>query len=287
MATKGNDCFERVFTDISPGAHWRHEPAPQPWCVEPCLPSLWGWSPSLALVGIDLLHVLHLGVLRDLCGSAIKVLVKSRGYFQGSSIPRRFKSLSRELKAFSRSMKCPLHLKRITKQTVDWKSNVCPELHVKAADCGTVLKFLCHRTQLVAPPAYQGMVVSLWAASNLVGLLMSANAYLTDAEKQSGYAYGDLFLRTYFGLASQAIRASEKLWKVRPKTHFLCHVVQDLQCIYRNPAKDATWMDEDVMKHTLHMRRRMAQKTSSLNVLRRYSVVCKTALEKHRASRTR
>ena len=287
MATKGNEDFTRCFTDISPAARWRHDPAPEPWLVEPYLPSLWGWSPSLALVGIDLLHVLHLGVLRDLCGSAIKVLVKSRGYFEGSNIPRRFRSLSRELKAFARSTKSPLHLRRLTKQTVDWKSDVCPELHAKGADCGTVLKFLCYRTQLVAPPAYQGMVVCLWAASNLVGLLMNANAYLTDEEKHSGYFYGDLYIRSYFSLANQALSASQKLWKVRPKTHFMCHVVQDLQTKYRNPAKDATWMDEDLMKHTLHMRRRIAQKTSSLNVLRRYSVVCKKALDNHRESRTR
>ena len=238
------------------------------------------------MLGIDLLHVLNLGVLRDVCGSALKVLLKSRGYFTGSNLSARFKTFNRDLKAWAKRTKTQLQVKYIKKSTLTWKSDACPELKVKGADCAAVLRYLVQLTQARPLEAYPAMTACLWAISNFLGILTSAEMFLTDEERESAFQLGSLFLKSYMHLANTAIEAGELLWKARPKLHYLQHVAEDLLYRKRNPAKDATYMDEDLMKQTFRMRRRMAHRTSPLNVLRRYTVVLRASLDKIR-SKTR
>ena len=94
-ASKGNECFDTVYTDFSSTAGWRSMGFSNPWQTKPFLAELWGWDPQLHMVSVDLLHVLHLGVYRDLAGSAIKVLLRKQGYYDGSKLLIRFK-FSRE-----------------------------------------------------------------------------------------------------------------------------------------------------------------------------------------------
>ena len=253
-----------------------------PWETKPCLADLWGWDPQLGLVSVDLLHVLHLGVYRDLAGSAIKILLRKQGYYPGSKLQIRFKAFTRELKAWARSTKSALQLKAVKKATIAWKSDQCPELHAKGADCATIVKFLAFKTQQKRPPMYSGMVACLWAASNFLGILMTAGLYLTKEEQDSGYMLGSLFLESYFSLAREAVNNQDLLWKTRPKIHFLCRVVDDLLLRSRNMGRDSTFMDEDAMKYILYMKRGIKHGRSPINVLRRYNVVLKAALDKHR-----
>ena len=232
-------------------------------------------------MGIDILHVLHLGVLRDLCGSCIKVLLRKRGYYSGSKLGARFRQFTRDLRIWAKATKTKLQLKRVKKSTVNWKSDACPELHAKGADVGTILKFLCWKTQQKSPPEYQGMTACLWAASNMVGLLMTSGVFMTGEERETGYFYGSLFLSSYLSLANEAIAADVLLWKIRPKYHFLCHVISDLNDFARNQAKLSTWIDEDGMKHALRMMRMMISSTSPVNMLKRWTVIAKAAMDKH------
>ena len=187
-ASRGNSNIECVYTDISENAMWKSTPVEEPWDQEPALTSIWGWD--LSLVGIDLLHVLHLGILRDLCGSAIKVLVKQRGHFHGSTIMKRLQEFTRQLKRYVKAEKLQLYLRNVKKATVDWRFDKCPELRCKAAFYSTILKFLVWKTQQDEPPAYKGMVACLWAADRFVRILFSAGMYLTPAEQDSAYACG-------------------------------------------------------------------------------------------------
>ena len=279
-ASKGNECFDTVYTDFSSTAGWRSMGFSNPWQTKPFLAELWGWDPQLHMVSVDLLHVLHLGVYRDLAGSAIKVLLRKQGYYDGSKLLIRFKAFTRELKAWAKSTKATLQLKAVKKATVYWKSDQCPELHAKGADCATIIRFLAFKTQQKTPPMYAGMVACLWAASNFLGLLMTAGLYLTKAEQETGHALGSMFLDSYFRLAREAVDNNDLLWKTRPKIHFLCHVVDDLLIRSRNMARDSTFMDEDVMKYILFMKRGLKHRQSPVNVLKRYNVVLKRALDR-------
>ena len=211
-ATKGNSDFSTVYTDFSATAGWRLRAVGEPWETRPFLVDLWGWTPDI--IGIDLLHVLFLGVFRDLCGSAIRVLIQCKDYFSGSTIALRFKALTREMRAWSKRTGTPLQIRRLKKSSVNWKSDVCPELHTKAADCGSILKFLVHKVQEKEPPAYQGMTASLWGASNFAGVLMSADMWLSEEERASAIYFGRLFVRSYLELTAEALAAGHLLWKV-------------------------------------------------------------------------
>ena len=253
--------------------------------MEPCLARVWGWS--ISLVGVDLLHVLHLGVLRDLCGSALKVLIKDKHYYNGNTIAKRFRTLTRELKSFVKANRLQLYLRNVKKSTIAWKSDACPELRCKAADCGVILKYLTWKTQHQEPPSYKGMTACLWSAETFTSTLMAAGMVLTEEEKQTAHTTGEFFVQSLLCLANLAITNSQLLWKARPKLHYLVHVYTDVLIKNRNPAKDATWMDEDLMRATFHMRRKMSSKTSPLNVLRRYAVVSKGCMDKYREKRAR
>ena len=65
--------------------------------------------------------------------------------------------------------------------------------------------------------------------------------------------------------------------------HVLMHVIEDLALKSRNPAKDATWMDEDLMRHTFRMKQKIPHRQSALNVLQRYRAVLKASLDRYLA----
>ena len=285
-ASKGLANRQLVYTDVSEEALWRlaGEADSEPWDVQPSMASIWGWDAGLSMVSIDILHILHLGVLRDLCASALKVLVKARGYYAASTITKRLHVVTREVKEFARAEKLNFQIRRIKKSTLDWKSDKCPELHCKGADCAVILRYLVQKTQSKRPPRYGGMTVALWAAQQFLATLLAAGLFLDPAEKNTAFTCGELFITSYMKLATQAVHAREYLWKSRPKIHYLCHVTRDILEGCRNPAKYGTWMDEDHMRATFHMRKKMASKTAPLNVLRRYSVVAKTAMDHHRGT---
>ena len=71
LATKGTHNVEWGYSNLSPGAAWKGTVlnCNHPWRVEPALASL-QWF-SIKKVSMDLLHVWHLGVARDLPLDAI------------------------------------------------------------------------------------------------------------------------------------------------------------------------------------------------------------------------
>lgn len=69
------------YVDMSPQALWRTTPDGDgpPWHSEPAIKSLTHWP----IIGLDVMHMLHLGVIRDLVGSVLVLLIRCR-FFSGS-----------------------------------------------------------------------------------------------------------------------------------------------------------------------------------------------------------
>lgn len=67
LATKGNHEPEMNFTDLRPAATWKNTvfSSPTPWGHSPSVRSLRFFD--IQKIGLDLLHIWHLGVARDLC----------------------------------------------------------------------------------------------------------------------------------------------------------------------------------------------------------------------------
>ena len=274
-----------VYTNVSNAAGWQATLDTElPWKVRPALCDLVG--EHLGAVSLDVMHIWHLGVLRDLLGSIIKLLVRARGgSYNGSTIKKRLLVFNRELREYAKAANLELSCKRIKKETLTWRRDMCPTLKTKAADCSTILQFCAHKLESVALPKYGGVVACAWAANAFSRCLSHSGLFLTPEERQTAITTGDLFLMSYMSLATEAIQADEKYFKVRPKIHYLQHLLQQLQGVHRNPYYSSTFMDEDWIRHAIGLQRKMAHKTSPYNILRRFSTNTKTALDRHLCTR--
>ena len=89
-----------------------------------------------------------------------------------------------------------------------------------------------------------------------------------------------IFFNGYLQLAVYAQEAGKLLFKTRPKFHILQHLLEG-HCGKRNPAYDATFMDEDHVRWCLKMFRKCSHKAASINVLKRHLVTLKANLRKY------
>ena len=272
-AEKGSSiATDMAMTDISLEAGWRSTLfSEEPWERRPPLMNMPGFM--IQMVGIDLMHAFHLGVCRDLMGSALKVLIRGKYIFPGSTIDKRLQAASQSLRAYASQNKLQLRLKKITKANLHWEGQTFPEIRCKASDSAVILKWLSWVFRNHALPenlAHIGTV--LWAANEWISCIMSSGDYISDAQREHCLVIGDLFLETYLVLASEAYSLSRWLWRVRPKFHLLCHVQIYIQQTRskRNIRTFATWMDEDFIKKVMRIRKSTHVKTSALRTLQRY-----------------
>ena len=232
------------------------------------------------LIALDLLHVLHLGVMRDLLGTGFKLICRNRDYYSGSSIEKRLRQLTSDLKQWCRANGQTLSLNKIHKNTLLWRGDMCPELKVKGADCLVCLRFLNCKLQEQPPTSYPGIVACVWFLERFIGCLAHGSIFLTPEESETAYVTGVMFIRSYLALAQESLMVPELLFKTRPKLHFLLHLVEDMKaktCI-RNPFYDSTFVDEDWVKHALALKKRMSFRTCSLDILKRFAVMNKASL---------
>lgn len=280
-ATMGRDRFDLVYTDTCPNAAWRSTLYYQsPYDVMPELARLRGYTDQF--ITSDLMHNWHLGCLRDLLGSVIKVLCKSRTYFPGSSIPKRLQSLYREAKDFAKQNNKQLSLKGLKKSNLRWESSRCPELRCSAADALVFHAYLTQKLQQKPPPKYPGMTVTVWAAESFVSCMLRGSLFLSEDERYHIHTTGRLFFNCYVKLANEAAAQKELLFKCRPKLHYMMHTVEEAlsRPSTRNAAWDAVFMDEDYVKWSMRMAKKMASRTTSLNMLKRFRVVTRSMLLK-------
>ena len=283
LASKGNEDFDYVYTNLAPDAAWRTDHrVPDMWTSPPAMSCLRDFHAGT--VALDLLHIFHLGILRDLLGTGLKlVCLKKNEFYSGNTIAKRLDQLTRELFAWAKQHKLELSLRKVHKGNLVWKGNMCPELRCKGADALTCLRFLTAKVQVQSPLKYPGIVGCLWAAERFIGCLAHGSLFLLESESLTAYTTGLSFLHSYVGLAGQAVAANEFFFKVRPKYHLLVHVVESLKpvqnVLHRNPFFDATFGDEDYVKHLLNLKKKMSRRTASLNVLRRFLVMNKSNID--------
>ena len=283
LASKGNEDFNYVYTNLAPDAAWRTDHhVPEMWTSPPAMSSLYDFHAGT--VALDLLHIFHLGILRDLIGTGFKLVCMTKNeYYSGRTIDKRLHQLTRDLFAWAKQNKLDLSLRKVHKGNLVWKGNMCPELRCKGADALTCLRFLNDKVQRQPPLKYAGIVGCVWAAERFIGCLAHGSLFLLESESLTAYTTGLSFLHTYIGLAGQALAANEFLFKVRPKYHLLVHVVESLKpvrnVLHRNPFFDATFGDEDYVKHLLTLKKKMSRRTASLNVLRRFLVMNKSNID--------
>ena len=278
-ATAGRRDFTLVYSNVNDNAGWKETIGVEhPWEVRPKLCDLIG--DGLANLQLDMMHLWHLGVLQDLLGTVIKLLARGRHVYSGSTIKKRFVAFNRELRAYCREHKLTLSCKRIRKETICWRRNGCPTLKSKAADAAVILEFCNYKLQVTELPFYPGLTACVWAAHRFSGCMMNAGMFMSAEERSTTVIAGKFFLRSYMLLAREALHVqNEHYFKIRPKIHYIQHVLERLQQSCRNPTFACNFMDEDWLKYAMGLKRKMAHKTSPHWILKRFCVFNKTALD--------
>jgi len=247
-----------AYTNTASDAPWlQTEYQDIPWDVEPSLARLPGFR--IEMLGLDILHIFHLGVGRDLIASALKVICGTT-VFHGRNLDQKLQHASGWLKSWAKTNKLSLALRKLTKNNMNWKSKEYPEAHCKGFDCYVILKWLVSGP-LASENAAEipdSVSTALWAANSLMSVLMNADRFLNDDQQLHRRVVGLLLVRTYMQLAADALRNQKRLWKIRPKFHLLHHLVLDNRL--QNPHMTSTWMDEDaVKKFMLIKKKRMCE----------------------------
>ena len=268
-----------VYTNTSSRAPWRATEGVVAWNEPPAFASMPGFC--MGQVAIDILHTWHLGVARDVCGTAMKLMCRNKAFFPASTIALRLHMMMRELRTYAKEQGRQLSFDRLKKTMLSWSNKKCPELKVSGADAFTCVAYLASKLQEqnVSAP-FQGLAVAVWAANYFMLVLMSGNQFLSQEECTNIYTVGWLFVTSWAKLATIAHGRSEQLFKLRPKWHYLAHVLLDISSreSRRNPAWDACFLEEDFVKWNLRMFRKMAKTTACENLRKRSLVQIRSRL---------
>ena len=264
------------YTNLALDSSWRNTIySDEPWEIAPAFSSLPGFD--IRMLGLDVLHLFHLGVGRDLIGSTMRIFCKD-GVFTGSNIEKKLAMASSWLRTYLKQNSLKLtQLKRFTKANLNFKTLAYPEIHCKGYDTYLVLKWLVHS---VVPAASHktsnDICTTLWAADNLISMLSNADQFLDSNEMECKHVIGMVFLKTYLKLAAGALEQRKQLWRIRPKFHMLVHMVI---CGRRyNPHWSSTWLDEDALKRFMKIKKRTHKRTATARILQRWMMSLKDKL---------
>ena len=239
-----------------------------PWSVRPALADVDGFT--MRMLSIDLLHAFHLGVGRDLCGSAIRIFASQRwGIWSGSNIEARLEFATSRLKAFASRNRLSLTLKKLSQSNLTWETLKYPELKCKGYDTYIVLKWLVEEVTL-QDCGNDLLACALWAADSWLRVLSKSGLFLTPNEELHKLQVGNLFLKSYLNLAVGALENRKMLYRLRPKFHLLFHLVNENRPSRLNCTLNSTWMDEDAMKKWMRIARMVHKRTAAENTLRRF-----------------
>ncbi len=236
-----------------------------PWTVVPSYANLLGFH-VIMIMG-DLLHVCNLGVARDVAGTALRLIFKDATVFAGATIPLRMESATASLRAYARLHGHSLRMKRFSKKKLAWKTKGYPELLASGSDTHIVLAWL-EVTLTPHANVYGDICTLIFALNRSMRLLYSAGMFLSEQERETVRLLGDLFARTYLGLAWNSVQNNDLLWRCRPKLHIFIEMMLRRRVI--NPAVYATWLDEDWLKKISKPLQLTAAKTAQRRILERW-----------------
>ena len=249
-----------------------------PWDSEPAFARLLFFV-LLLFIAIDLMHIWHLGVGRDVCGSTLKYLILKPGYFAGRNHKEKLHSASKAVKEFAKERGLPLSAagKKLTKAKLQWGGY--PHLKLKAADVATYTQFLAHLS-VTKSFGNDDLSTAVWAIDQAISVFMRGGMFLNAEQMDYARAMGLVFLRCWLKLAAVALRAKEKMYKVRPKIHLLQHCFLGHRRSCRNPGVDVVFMDEDWIKSMARLSKHTHKKTMALRTIQRYLAGLKQELRR-------
>ena len=225
------------------------------------------------------MHDLYLGVAQDVCASCLVELHEHGHIFDHAGHPitspdSAYAALSIECRLWCErnNLKVPpgFTVKSLNRDT----KTMFPALatYYKAASVKILIGFCSYISTKLCDGSWRSKVRStcLWGLSDFIYKLDCAGPWLTAEEAKGCYDSGYLFLDSMQELANIAGDNNEFLWKVRPKTHYMCHHFDDVYSTRANPRHRTCFMDEDFVGKLARLGRHCHRKTVALRVLQRY-----------------
>ncbi|CAE7180797.1 unnamed protein product [Symbiodinium microadriaticum] len=241
----------------------------------------------------DFFHVWHAGVGQDFSASGLVYAMKA--LFSLGSVPKDLDCLNATLKQYLTKSKDKLHCGKLTEDLLGYNSTRdYPEgKWSKNLDTAVIVRFIIYLLEL---PEYRATVQNdeilrlILSASIAMGHMISTSLRAeyfmspghTETVLQSGYA----FLMDYSALVSKCYDRALCLFKLRPKIHYLNHI---LLRIYEewlsdgfavNPLAEATFMSEDFVGRAARVSRRVSTRAVAIKTLQRHIFLMKAALDR-------
>lgn len=221
---------------------------------------LMGWNSAWRAVPLftqrqifwDVFHIYHLGTARDVLASIIIDMDDEGLLGDAPTFEARTSQLWRNMAEWCRGEGIPLkrgYLGKMRKSRQEF-----PELpkKLKGMQIQAMTFYMAHLTRQLADGSRKRQLraTCLYGIAAFLNLLWSSlgrGKILTEAEAETAAFYGTLHVNAYLELAAISEAKQEHNYKVRPKVHYLCHIIDRLEVDRVNPLSVATLIDEDFM----------------------------------------
>ena len=194
-----------------------------------------------ALIMVDLMHVLHLGVLLWALGSQLYIMAErgAFGHFHGPRVSRLNEAMSAAYAMFvkyCRDRKILHSQTRFTAAKIGRGENsedTFPCLKAKAANARHITQWLYSALPDDTPALERTL---FWGLCECLHLLHSARGpSFSDVDKSRFVFAGRASLKSYAELTRGAKRAKLPLWPLKPKFHLLAHEIHHVYLTGRVP----------------------------------------------------
>ena len=85
--------------------------------------------------------------------------------------------------------------------------------------------------------------------NHVVDMVVGIPAILTAEQAGKSVELGRVHLQVYNALAAEALQEGRLLWKLRPKSHYMHHLLDEVERCHTNPMGLSNFLDEDHMQY--------------------------------------
>ena len=225
----------------------------------------------MQMLAPDLLPAYHLGLGRDLVGSALRELTRISIMFDGRTIALRLRVASARFQDFVREHAYSVSVRKFTTKNLAFGKGY-PEFRGKGYDTFVAIRWLVGELQAnpAASQSFATLSTALWAADSCLSVATNASRYFTVDERRHVCTVGALFLRAYLHLARAAVDVRKRVYRLRPKYHMCVHLLTDDVPSGLNFTVNATWLDEDFNKVVMKVKKGVHRRTATTSTLKRW-----------------
>ena len=295
MATK-SATSDLLWTNLAEDAMWRStsvstEDFKQHAIVRggrvPATCGIAGWSMDSML--FDVMHIMYLGCCNDACGSAMYLLVRMRFFANSAVEATQLRQAHVCLRAFCRRKRVKCDVGAFDPLGLGFGKRSFPYLDAKAATLKVIVCWLAHElytASIVGDDDVKRAAALFHALSEFIQVLSLAQAVMSRSEADRAVLHGTRYLVIYKDLAVRAYLKNQALWKLRPKTHYLHHIIIKIGQTKFNPRYWSCFMDEDYMGKikvlASHTHRSCVMRVAlSIRHFRRSSIYCEIFPARH------